>query len=147
MNLKWNKRFLHLAQHISTWSLDPSTKIGAVVVDPKTKNILSVGYNGFPKGVNDDDRYENREIKYQLVVHAEMNAIYNATLNGVSLMGSELFVYGLPICADCARGVVQVGVKKVVMPMMMIPENWRISWLKSQILFDEVGVEYEFVEL
>lgn len=147
MNDKWNKRFLELAQHISSWSKDPSTQVGAVIVNPESRNILSIGYNGFPKGIHDDDRYYNRELKYQLVVHAEMNAIYNATLNGISLMGATLFVHGLPVCSDCAKGIAQVGIKEVIMPMQMIPENWKISWLKTQSLFNEVGIRYEFVEL
>ena len=147
MNDKWNKRFLELAQHISSWSKDPSTQVGAVIVNPESRNILSIGYNGFPKGIHDDDRYHNRELKYQLVVHAEMNAIYNATLNGISLMGATLFVHGLPVCSDCAKGIAQVGIKEVIMPMQIIPENWKISWLKTQSLFNEVGIRYEFVEL
>lgn len=147
MNDKWNKRFIELAQHISTWSKDPSRQIGAVIVNPQTRNILSFGYNGFPKGAIDDDRYQNREIKYRLVVHAEMNAIYNATLNGVSLMNSTLFVYGLPVCSDCAKGIIQVGIKKVVMPKQDIPDHWIESWNKTKSLFNEVGIKYEFVKV
>jgi dCMP deaminase len=147
MNYKWNKRFLELAKHISTWSKDPSTQVGAVIVNPESKNILSFGYNGFPKGIHDDDRYNNREIKYQLIVHAEMNAIYNATLNGVSLMGSTLFVSGLPVCSDCAKGIVQVGIKKVIMPNQIIPDHWNESWIKTQSLFNEIGIDHEFIEI
>jgi len=77
----WHLRFLDLAKHISNWSKDPSTKVGAVIFD-SDKRIISVGYNGFPKNISDDpEKYLNREIKYQMVVHAEINAILFAQRN------------------------------------------------------------------
>ena len=89
---KWDKRYIELAKQISTWSKDPSRKIGAVAVGSKGQ-ILSQGYNGFPRGILDlQERYDNREVKYKHVVHAEMNVIYNATFSGVSLDGASLFV-------------------------------------------------------
>ena len=87
---KWYKRYLNLAKEVSTWSKDPNTKVGAVVVGSKGQ-ILSQGYNGFPRGIKDtNDRLNDREKKYKFVVHAEQNCIYNATLNGVSLDGNIL---------------------------------------------------------
>jgi dCMP deaminase len=71
---KWHNRFLDLAKFISGWSKDPSTKVGAVIVD-KNKRIVSVGYNGFPKDVKDDNRLYDRESKYLIIIHAEINAI------------------------------------------------------------------------
>ena len=141
----WDQRYLDLAQHISSWSKDPSRKIGAVVVSD-TGQILSVGYNGFPRGIKDDERLNFREEKYALVVHAEMNAIYNATLNGISLRGSNLYVWGLPVCSDCARGVIQVGIKRVIMnePTEAIG-HWDDHWLKTKSMFDETGIEYTFL--
>ena len=83
MQEKWDKRFLRVAQEISTWSKDPSKQIGAVAVN-SDRRILATGYNGFPKGIEDSpERYIDRTIKYDLVVHAEMNCIYNATFNGI----------------------------------------------------------------
>ena len=129
---KWDTRFLNLAEHISSWSKDPSRKIGAVAVGNQ-RQILAQGYNGFPRGIGDStNRYDNREEKYKLVVHAEMNVIYNASYNGVSLNGSTLYVHGLPVCSDCAKGVIQVGIKKVVMPSQDIPESWDKSWQKTK---------------
>jgi|TARA_Y100000389_G_C17332508_1_gene448879 dCMP deaminase len=146
MDNKWNKRYLKLAAEVAEWSKDPSRKIGAVAVGDKGQ-ILSQGYNGFPRGVKDtNDRYNDRPTKYQLVVHAEMNVIYNATYNGVSLDGSTLFVFGLPVCSYCAKGIVQVGIKKVVMDAQEIPESWKDSWELSKRIFDEAGVNYEFVQ-
>ena len=83
MSEKWDKRYLELARHISEWSKDPSTKIGAIAIGDHGQ-VLSQGYNGFPRGINDDTfRLTVREVKYKYIVHAEMNAIYNASFNGV----------------------------------------------------------------
>lgn len=106
---------MQLAKEAASWSKDPSTKIGAVCIGSKGQ-VLSTGYNGFPRGIDDSlTRYYDRELKYKMVVHAEMNAIFNATYNGVSLDGSTMYVHGLPVCSDCAKGIIQVGVKRIVM--------------------------------
>lgn len=139
-----------MAKNISVWSKDPSRQIGSVAVDPVKKNILSTGYNGFPRGIIDTaDRYNDRPTKYKLIVHSEMNLIYNATFNGVSLDGSTVYVYGLPVCSECAKGIIQVGVKRIVMDtgQLEIPDIWKESWSNTKMLFDEVGIEYEFKTL
>ena len=138
---KWDKRYLALAKEVASWSKDPSTQVGAVTVGNK-KEVLSQGFNGFPRGIVDsEDRYNNREIKYKYVVHAEMNAIYNATYSGVSLDGAVLYVYGLPICSECAKGIIQVGIKKVIIEKSKELDNWNESVALSQEMFDEAGVE------
>ena len=139
----WSDKYIKLAKEISTWSKDPSTKIGAVVVGADGQ-ILSQGFNGFPRGIKDsEERLNNRERKYELVVHGEMNAIYNASLNGVSLKDSTIYVYGLPICNECAKGIIQVGIKKVV---AMRPAKYNSDWDKSNknaaALFKEADVTY-----
>ena len=141
----WDTRFLDLAEHISAWSKDPSKKIGAVAVGAQ-RQILAQGYNGFPRGIDDTtDRYDNREEKYKLVVHAEMNVIYNASYNGVSLNGSTLYVHGLPVCSDCAKGIIQVGVKNVIMRKAKAPDIWLESWKTTEKMFKESGVYYGFI--
>jgi dCMP deaminase len=75
------------------------------------------------------------------VVHAEMNAIYNATYSGASLDGATLYVYGLPICSECAKGIIQVGIKKVVVEKSKELDNWNESVQLSKEMFDESGVE------
>jgi dCMP deaminase len=143
---KWDKRFLNLAKETANWSKDPSTKIGAVVADDKHR-ILSIGYNGFPRSVIERHRWEDREVKYKFVVHAEMNAIYNATYNGVSLDGSTLYIWGLPCCSECAKGVIQVGIRRVVMPKMEYPDSWHESFKLSAQMFREANVDYDFVAI
>ncbi|CAC9629488.1 deoxycytidylate deaminase [thiotrophic endosymbiont of Bathymodiolus puteoserpentis (Logatchev)] len=138
---KWDERYLALAKEVSTWSKDPSTQVGAVTVGSK-KEVLSQGFNGFPRNINDtDERHNNKETKYKFVVHAEMNAIYNATYSGTSLDGATLYVYGLPICSECAKGIIQVGIKKVVVEKSKELDNWNDSVKLSKAMFDEAGVE------
>lgn len=139
--MKWHKRYLNIAKEISTWSKDPSRKIGAVAVGSKGQ-ILSQGYNGFPRGINDDLwRLNDREVKYRYVVHAEMNVIYNATFSGVSLDGATLYVYGLPVCSECAKGIIQVGIKEVhVFVDQSIDTKWLESWDHTRSMFDEAGI-------
>ena len=136
-----------MAERISSWSKDPSTKIGAIAVGSKGQ-VLSQGYNGFPRSVEDKpEYYENRETKYKYVVHAEMNVIYNATYNGVSLDGATLYVTGLPVCSDCAKGVIQVGIKRVVMKEQEIPLKWIESWKVTAGMFDQAMIDWEFINV
>lgn len=144
-NKKWNARYIELAKLVSTWSKDPSTQVGAVAIG-EIGQILSTGYNGFPRGIEDtEDRLTTREIKYSYTVHAEMNAIYNASFSGVSLKNSTVYVYGLPICSECAKGLIQAGVKNVVVDSSCMlsdaaKERWKQSWESSQSMFNESGV-------
>ena len=145
---KWHARYLSLAREVSTWSKDPSTKIGSVAVG-ENGQILSQGYNGFPRGIEDtEERLHNREEKYNYVVHAEKNCIYNACLNGVSLKGSNVFVHGLPVCNECCKGLLQVGVKGVIMGNPPgIHESWEEKFLltKSKLLEAKIPfVRYEY---
>lgn len=147
MSNKWDKRYLNLAKEVSSWSKDPSSKIGAVAIGSKGQ-VLAQGYNGFPRGLYDGDvRYNDKPTKYKFIVHAEQNVIYNATYNGVSLDGATLYVWGLPVCSDCAKGVIQVGIKRVVMPAADYPEHWLDSFDITSDMFGEAGVEYEFLEV
>ena len=138
---KWDNRYLALAKEVATWSKDPSTQVGAVTVGAK-KEVLSQGFNGFPRGIKDTpERYNHRETKYKFVVHAEMNAIYNATYSGTSLDGATLYTYGLPICSECAKGIIQVGIKKVVIEKSEELDNWNESLRLSREMFAEAGVK------
>jgi len=142
----WDNKYMAMAEHVASWSKDPSTQIGAVAVNDKGQ-VLSTGYNGFPRGIKDTTkRLSDRPTKYKYIVHAEMNAIFNATYNGVSLDGSTMYVAGLPCCSNCALGIIQVGVKHVVMQGDPENERWKESTDFSVKLFDEAGVTWEFIE-
>ena len=143
--VKWDKRYMDIARQTAQWSKDPSSKIGAVAVDNKGQ-ILTTGYNGFPRGIEDtEERYNNRELKYEMIVHAEMNAIFNATYHGVCLDGGTMYVAGLPCCNKCALGIIQTGIKRVVMDGDPNDDRWKLSWQLSQKLFNEANVEWEFI--
>ena len=141
----WDKRYLDMADIVASWSKDPSTKIGAIAVGKKGQ-LLAQGYNGFPRGVEDcPNKYKDRILKYDYIVHAEENAIYNACTNGVSLEGASMYVTGLPTCHRCAKAIIQVGIKRVFI-RAKVPERWIDSWALTQSLFREAGVYYEFFE-
>ena len=141
--MKWHKRFLKLAEHISTWSKDPSSKIGAVIVD-KNRRIVSTGYNGFAVGVDDTtERLENRDIKYKIVLHGEENAILFAKQN---LEGCSLYVSGLPPCAHCASLIIQSGIKNVYAWDREIPDRWKESVYLTKKIFEEAGVSLTFIQ-
>ena len=74
-----------------------------------------------------------------------MNCIYNASFNGVSLVESDFYVHGLPVCSDCAKGIIQVGVSRVFMPYQETPDHWIKSWNLTRSMFDEAGVEWKFL--
>lgn len=112
MRPNWDQFYMNLADVISTRSKDDSTKVGAILV--KDNAVISMGYNGMPRNVNDDVpvRHE-RPTKYFYFEHAERNAIYNAARHGISTLNSTMYTQGVP-CADCARAVIQAGITKVV---------------------------------
>ena len=133
----WNQRFLSLAEHIAQWSKDPSTQVGAVIVDP-SRRIVSTGYNGLPQGVDDtDNRLHTREIKYEMIVHGEINAILFAKQD---LLGSTLYTWPFMPCSRCAGIVIQSGIKIVVAPLNDSP-RWKDSFQLSQTMFAEAGVQ------
>jgi dCMP deaminase len=149
--VKWDHRFLDLAEHIAQWSKDPSTKVGAVLV--QGNQVVGLGYNGFPRGVDDtEERYKNRELKYKLVVHAEVNAILMA---GPNAKGGTLYVWPSfmlpPICTECCKIAIQAGVAEIV--GYKIDEDklseaqlrWRDSILVSREMCDEAKIRYRGV--
>lgn len=142
---KWDHRMIRLAKEISSWSKDPSTKCGCVISTGSPRNIIvSTGYNGFPHRVLDRPTlYENRSHKYNLVVHAETNAIITAERD--RLVGATLYCWPLPVCCECAKLVAQAGIQRVVTPVASADANERwgnsISW--AYHIFYEAGVIYE----
>lgn len=144
LDTKWKKRFLKLSKEISEWSKDPSTKVGALIIS-EDKNIISTGYNGFPRDIEDtEERLNNRELKYKFVLHAEMNCILNALYNGRSVKDCILFVHGLPPCSECTKSIIQAGIKKVITDSKAT-DNWKESLKLSLEMLKEANVEIEFI--
>ena len=136
---KWQARFIKLAEEISTWSKDVSSRVGSVIVRPD-RTICSVGFNGFPRGVEDSQSaITNRDTKLLRTLHAEVNAVLSAKepLNGYSL-----FVWPFQPCAQCAAIVIQAGIKDVYCPFNdhLAHERWRESFKAALQMFDEAGV-------
>ena len=138
---KWDQRFINLAKFISGWSKDRNSKVGAVVVTNEG-GAIALGYNGFPAGIEDDERLDNRDLKLDMIVHAEQNALLIA---GFRAKGASLYVWGKPICARCAVLIIQAGIKRIIAtnPENEIDKN--SLWYKSGVLalkmFKEVEME------
>ena len=133
---KWDKRFLSLAREISKWSKDPSTKVGAVITDDKQR-IISLGYNGFPRQVNDTtERLNNREDKYQYTVHAEMNAMLFAQRD---LTDARLYTWPFSPCANCTGAIIQSGIRTIIslIPTSEFNERWGQSFEIAKMMFEE----------
>lgn len=141
MSSKWDIRYVELARLVSTWSKDPSTQVGAVLVRPDN-SVASIGYNGFPKGIEDtDERLNDRDTKYSFVIHAEMNAVLNAHDD---VRGDTLYLWPLLCCDRCAVHMIQAGIKRVVAPSCPVDkaDRWEPILKNSRERFEEAGVEW-----
>ena len=140
MMTNWDKRFLKLAKHSSEWRKDPSIKVGCVVVGPD-RELRSPGFNGLPRGIEDNEqRLNNREIKYPLICHAEENAIMHAARIGISLKDCTAYVTWPP-CTRCARSLIQAGISTIVYPENIeIPERWMDDFNLSLNMLKEAKI-------
>jgi len=149
---KWDRRFLELAKQVSTWSKDPSTQVGAVLT--RDRNVVGMGFNGLPRGVRDtEERLFNRTLKYQYIVHAEVNSCLDAGRDAqgatLYLTASKNFGSILP-CAECTKVVIQSGVKEIVGydPLTVLPYDsdivarWAESFKISEQMLKEAGVTW-----
>lgn len=151
-NPSWDELFMRHAYLIASKSKDTNTKIGAVLV--RDNIIISEGYNGIPRGVSDDVNVrDERPIKYFYYEHAERNAIYNCARNGVSTAGSTLYCVALP-CADCCRGLLQSGVKSIVVHKQWddvgINKNndkWKESSTHSSVMLFEAKTDFKVLDM
>lgn len=140
----WDSRFISLAAHVAGWSKDPSTQTGCVIVRPD-RSVASVGYNGFPRGVEDiPKRLSDRTTKYAMVVHAETNAVLSAYER---LDGCTVYVHPWPPCSSCAGILIQAGIKRVVAPSPTAEqlERWGDSFAIAATMFDEALVTLDLV--
>ncbi len=148
----WDRKYIELAKYVAlNWSKDPSTKVGAVVANFEMRQEF-LGYNGFPRGVADTpERYNNREVKYTLVVHAEANAILKA---GRLAKGATLYVWPSfslpPICNECAKLVIQSQIAEVVgyEPDLSDPrvQRWIDSISVSKTMCEEAGITWRTIK-
>lgn len=145
--MNWDQTYFAMAEALRGKSKDPSSKFAAIIVGPNHE-IRSAGFNGFPRGVNDsEERYNDRELKYKLVVHAEQNAILNAARVGIPLDGCILYVDSYP-CSNCAKSIIQAGIREVILngdSKTFNDEGFKTRW-KDEIdialsMFEESGVK------
>jgi len=141
MEPKWDQRFFDLADHVSQWSRDPSTKVGSCIVN-SNKQVISLGFNGFPRGVEDrSERYADRTTKYKYVSHAERNALDNAF---VDVSGATLYSTLFP-CNECAKGIIQRGIKRIVTAQPDLSKRADNYCDISLEMFAEAGVDVVYV--
>jgi dCMP deaminase len=141
MSNKWDKRFISVARLIATWSKDPSTKVGAVIVDSHNR-IVSTGFNGFPRGVIDTET--PRDIKLLRTIHAEENALLFAKCD---VEGMTIYVTHPP-CARCAAKLIQAGIKRVVCVPAddYFTERWADDLREAFAMYNQASVFVEFLE-
>lgn len=140
MTEKWDARFLGLAALVATWSKDPSSKVGAVIVDPKNR-VNSLGFNGFPRTVSDAPQvYADRDEKLRRTLHAEQNALLFAAR---SVEGGTIYITHPP-CARCAALLIQAGIQRVVCPPPPpdFQQRWAADIASSRQMFDEARVDF-----
>jgi dCMP deaminase len=137
---KWDARFMQLAQLVSTWSKDPSTKVGAVIVDAD-RRIVSCGYNGAPKGCIEPSGF-SREQKLYRTIHAEANALHFAG----DVKGCTIYITAAP-CANCAGHIIQRGITRVVYikPDNDYGDRWHDSIKQGWLMFAEAGISTQEV--
>ena len=141
----WDIRFMRMAHEVASWSKDPSTKVGCVLV--KDRKIISMGYNGFPRLIEDDlNRLIDREVKYEMMVHAEQNAVITAALHGISTAGSTAYVTFSP-CSRCAAVLINAGISTVVVSAAdVIPDRWLENFRLAAELLNEAGIGHEIID-
>ena len=139
---KWDFRYLELARHVAGWSKDPAAAVGAVIVDEHKDRVIALGFNGFPSGVEDRyDRLSDSDLKNEMVVHAEQNALLFA---GRMAKGCSIYIVGKPVCARCAVLIIQAGIKRVVArkPKGGTDSYWDKCGKTSLEMFDEADVSF-----
>ena len=128
---------------VASRSEDGSTKCGTVIVGMGNQ-VISTGYNGFPRGIKNTPERNERPLKYSFFEHSERNAIYNAARSGVSTLGATIYVTGYP-CCDCVRAIIQAGIVRVIIPgernQEGFEERWKESIAVSKEMLAEAGIQ------
>ena len=142
----WDIKFIEQAKVVAEWSKDTNRKNGAVIVN-KDNIVISQGYNGLPIGCDDSD--ETRFVqptKYLFTEHAERNALYFAARIGVSVKGCRMYTTMFP-CADCARGMIQTGITKLIAPTPDVDHpKWGPHFKAALVMLEEANVEVILID-
>lgn len=135
-------KHLEEARNESLKSKDPSSKIGAVIVTSRGL-LWGRGYNGFPPGITEDERMNDRAKKYQLVVHAEMRALLDVGPRRAH--GGTLYLWGFagPPCTNCCKHLIEAGIARIVAGGVPAPERWRKELAEAEAMLREAGVDFE----
>jgi len=140
----WDEYYLNICKVVATRSKDPNTQVGCIIAGP-AHEIRSTGYNSLPRGIRDDvaERLE-RPTKYLWMEHAERNAIYNAARCGTTLDGCTIYIELMP-CMDCARAIVQAGIREVVVSRERMSqyssEYYDEHFRMVEVLFQEAAIK------
>ena len=141
-SINWDNRYMEMAELVSGWSKDPSTKVGAVIVSPENY-VVSVGFNGFPRGIADNDRLNQRGSKYMNIIHAEMNALMFAK---ESVKNCTLYTHPFQPCSQCAGCIIQSGITKIVTKKLSnCQPKWYNDFKNARDMFSEAGLKLEIV--
>lgn len=151
--ISWDQYFMSITFLASMKSKDRSSRIGAVIVGPENE-VISMGFNGMPRGVNDDieERHE-RPAKYLYFAHGERNALYAAAKKGIATEGCKMYTLGTP-CCGCAVGIIQAGIKEVIVTSHWENQTsnsehrkrWQEEAKVSKKMFEEAGVKWRTYE-
>ena len=153
--ISWDGYFMGLAAIASFRSKDPNTQNGTCIVQEDSP--VALGYNGFPRGCSDDDfpwcrgvEKKSYESKYSYSEHSERNAIYDAARRGVSLKGSKLYLYsekGYYLCDECARAIIQAGIKEVIMAFAIAGNTDKYDWTATKRMFNSSGINVRTINM
>jgi dCMP deaminase len=146
--LKWDMRWMEIAEAFAGWSKDPAQKVGAVLVYGRNNTIVSSGYNGFPRALA-DERLHDRPFKLSRTVHAEVNCLFNAIATAHHMHGLTMYVYGLPPCTECSKNIIQSGmIKRVVTnrSVAKVDGSWETSCFDGYTMLIEANIQVESLQ-
>jgi dCMP deaminase len=138
----WDDRYMEMAKLVAGWSKDPSTQVGAVIVSPDN-HVVSVGFNGFPRGIEDNDRLNQRGTKYMNIIHAEMNALMFANC---PVKGCVLYTHPFQPCSQCAACIIQSGISKIITKELSnCQPKWYNDFRNARQMFIEANIELHVI--
>lgn len=149
--MSWDEFYIGMCLHVSKKSQDRSTKLGAVIVG-NNNEVLSIGFNGFPRGIDDEEeRYHERPMKYLITEHAERNAIFNCARQGIATEGATMYLPFDPTpCTRCTRAVIQSGIKRIIGTDVIFTgkgKQWDEDLALAREMLEQAKIERVFVDV